>query len=73
MILFTVLMFIIFGRMIGFAFRAAWGFTKVIFTLFFLPLLLIGLVIVGLIRLAWPLLVIIGIVMLIRNTSEAAC
>ena len=73
MMLFAVLMFIVFGRMIGFAFRAAWGLTKVVFVLFFLPLLLIGLVIAGFIRLAWPLLVIIAIVMLIKNTSREVC
>ena len=43
-LLFIILMFGIFGKMIGLAFRATWGITKIFFRLIFLPLVLIGLV-----------------------------
>ncbi|MBO4559312.1 MAG: hypothetical protein J5712_04440 [Lachnospiraceae bacterium] len=72
-ILFAILMFAVFGKVLGFAFRAAWGFTKVFFTLFFLPAILIGLVFVGLIRLALPILVIAGIIMLARRFTGEVC
>ena len=64
-LLFIILMFGIFGKMIGLAFRATWGITKVCFRLVFLPLVLIGLVLGGLIYIAIPLLVIAGIAMLV--------
>ena len=46
-LLFIILMFGIFGKMIGLAFRATWGITKIFFRLIFLPLVLIGLVLGG--------------------------
>ena len=55
-LLFIILMFGIFGKMIGLAFRATWGITKIFFRLIFLPLVLIGLVLGG---------VIVGIIMLV--------
>nr|WP_295308641.1 hypothetical protein [uncultured Blautia sp.] len=64
-LLFIILMFGIFGKMIGLAFRATWGITKICFRLVFLPLVLIGLVLGGLIYIAIPLLVIAGIAMLV--------
>jgi hypothetical protein len=72
MILFTVLMFLVFGRLIGFAFRAAWGITRVAFTFFFLPLILIGLVIAGLIKLALPILLIVAVISLLKNAFAEA-
>ena len=39
-LLFIILMFGIFGKMIGLAFRATWGITKICFRLVFLPLVL---------------------------------
>ena len=72
MILFTILMLLVFGRLIGFAFRAAWGITKVAFTFFFLPLILIGLVIAGLIKLAFPILFIVAVIMLLKQAFAEA-
>lgn len=63
-LLFIILMFAVFGKMIGLAFRMTWGFAKILLTLVFLPVILIALVIGGLISLALPLLVIVGIITL---------
>lgn len=63
--IFVILMVGIFGKLIGLAFKMTWGITKVLFTLVFLPVILIGLVIAGLISIALPLLVVIGIITLI--------
>lgn len=65
-ILFFVLMAVIFGRLAYFAIRLAWGFTRVLFTLIFLPLMFVGAILGGLIRLAFPLLIIVGIISLIK-------
>ena len=60
-------MIMVFGKLIGFAIRAAWGISKVIVTLVFLPLILIGLVLGGLIYLALPILFVVGLVTLFKG------
>lgn len=66
-LLFTILMIIVFGKLIGVAVRATWGIAKVVVSLVFLPLILIGLVIGGLIYIAFPILIVLGIVALVRG------
>ena len=66
-LLFAILMIIVFVKLIGFAIRAAWGISKVIVTLVFLPLILIGLVLGGLIYLAFPILIVVGLVALFKG------
>ena len=64
-LIFTIFMFLIFGNILMFAIKMAWGLTKVLFSLVFLPVFLIVLVLVGLIKLALPILVIVGLVSII--------
>ena len=59
--LFAVMMIGVFGRLIGFAIRLSWGFLKVLLTLIFLPGIIIAGFVMGLLRLAFPLLLIAGI------------
>ena len=66
-LLFAILMIMVFGKLIGFAIRAAWGISKVLVTLVFLPLILIGLVLGGLIYLAFPILILVGLVALFKG------
>lgn len=63
-LLFILLMLIIFGKLIWFAMKAAWGITKIVCTIILLPLLLIGLVFSGLVGIAFPILLVVGIVSL---------
>lgn len=63
--LFIILMIAVFGKMIGFAVKATWGLTKILFNLVLLPVFLIGLVFAGLMYIALPLLVIVGVIMLV--------
>jgi hypothetical protein len=51
--------------MVMLAFRATWGLTKILLNLVVLPLFLIGLVCAGLMSLALPILIVVGIIMLI--------
>ena len=60
-LLFMIFFFWIFGKMIGFAFRASWSIIKVMFTLVFLPLILVGLVFKGLVAIALPVLLVVGL------------
>ena len=66
-LLFTICFLAVFGRMIGFAVSACWGLLKVLFTIIFLPVFLIILVFSGLLSIAFPLLIVIGIWMLIKE------
>lgn len=66
-LIFVLLMLGVFGKMIWFAIRAAWGITKVTFGIVFLPVILIVLAISGLIYIAIPVLIILGIVMIVKS------
>jgi len=61
-LLFIVLMITIFGKMFIFGMKATWGITKIIFSLVLLPIALIGLVIGGLVSLALPILLVVGVI-----------
>ncbi|MCI7262481.1 MAG: hypothetical protein SPF91_04380 [Clostridium sp.] len=68
-ILFTICMIWVFGKLFFFGLKAAWSISKFIVTLVFLPLALIMMVLGGLIYLAFPILIIIGIVSLFTSRS----
>jgi len=55
----------IFGKLLFFGIKAAWGISKLLVTVVLLPLVLIGMVIGGLIYIAFPILIAVGIVALI--------
>lgn len=63
-LIFTILMFVVFGKILIFAFKATWGISKILFSVILLPLFLIILVFSGLIALALPILIVVGIVSL---------
>ena len=67
--LFTVLMIIVFGKLIGVAIRATWGIAKILVSLVFLPLILIGLVLGGLIYLALPILIVVGLISFVKELA----
>ncbi|MDD2471831.1 MAG: hypothetical protein PHT28_02795 [Dehalococcoidales bacterium] len=63
-LLFTIMMFVVFGKLIGLAFRATWGITKILVTVVLLPVVLICMVAGGLIFFTLPILAIVGLVTL---------
>lgn len=63
-LLFCFLMIVVFGNIVGFAVKMAWGVSKVVLSLVLLPVILIGMVLAGLFWIALPVLVIIGVVSL---------
>lgn len=69
-LLFTILMIIVFGKLFLFSIKAAWGVAKILFTIVFLPVILIALVIGGLIEIALPILLVIGVISLIGITDR---
>lgn len=61
-LLFVILLFGVFSKLLVLSIKATWGITKILFTLICLPVILIVLVIGGLIYIALPILIIVGIV-----------
>lgn len=61
-LLFIILLFVVFGKLLKFAIKATWGMAKILVTCIFFPLILIGLVIEGLIYIALPILIVVGLV-----------
>ncbi|SES91183.1 hypothetical protein SAMN02910413_1221 [Pseudobutyrivibrio sp. C4] len=68
-LIFSVMMLIVFGKLLGLAIRASWTVLKVVFTLVFLPLILIGMCIAGMFYIAIPVLIVIGIISLIASST----
>lgn len=64
-LVFICLMIGVFGKLIGLAFKMTWGIAKVLFTLVFLSFVLIALTIGGLVTIALPLVVVVGIISLV--------
>lgn len=64
-LLFAICMIWIFGKLLLFGIKAAWGISKFLFTIVLLPLILIGMVVGGLIYIAFPILIVVAIISLI--------
>jgi len=60
--LFILCFVLIFGRLLTFGIKAAWGISKLLVTVVFLPIILTLMVVCGFISLAFPMLLIIGII-----------
>ena len=65
--LFIVLMLGVFGKLLVFGIRAAWGISKIVLTVVFLPIILIALVAGGLLYIAFPILIVLGLISLVTR------
>ena len=66
-VLFVICMFGVFGKLFCFGLKAAWGISKFVLNIVFLPLILIVMVAGGLLSVAFPLLLIIGVIGLVAS------
>lgn len=66
-LLFCICMMGIFGKLFFFGIKAAWGISKMLITVILLPIILIIMVIGGLLQIAFPILLIIGILSLLTE------
>ena len=66
-LIFICLMIAVFGKLVWFAIRAAWGITKVLFTIIFLPVILIALFGGGFAYVALIGLLIVGALSLVKT------
>lgn len=69
-LIFFILLLTIFGKLLAFSIKAAWGITKILFTVVFIPLILIIMVVCGLMYVALPVLAVIGIVALVYRKNN---
>ena len=67
-LLFAICMIWVFGKLLFFGIKATWGISKFLVTSVLLPLILIGMVVGGLIYIAFPIFIVVGIVAL--NSSK---
>ena len=66
-LLFTICMIWFVGKFFIFGLKASWGIMKLLCTVIFFPMILIGMVVCGLIYIAFPLLIIGGIIGLLTS------
>lgn len=66
-LLFMICMIWVFGKLLFSGIKAAWGISKFLVIVIFLPLILIGMVVGGLIYIAIPILIVTGIAALISS------
>ena len=57
-------------KLIVWSMRAAWGITKIVFSIVVMPVVLIVMALAGLVYLAIPILAIVGIVALIGSAKS---
>ena len=66
-IIFWILMLAVFGKLLVFGIKVGWGIMKILLTVVFLPVILAGMVLGGLLSLAFPILIVVGIIALIKR------
>jgi len=57
-----IMFFAVFGKLLGFAFKVGWGMLKIAAYLIFLPAIVLMLMFGGLLYVALPILIVVGIV-----------
>ena len=60
-------MLFLFGKLLVFGIRAAWEISKIVLTVVFLPIILIALVVGGLFYIAFPILIVLGLISLVAR------
>lgn len=61
-LLFIICMIVVFGKLLFLGIHAAWGISKFLLTMVLFPVILVGLVIGGLLYIAFPILLVLGII-----------
>ena len=69
LLLFVFCMIWFIGKFLIFGVKASWGIMKLLCTVVFFPVILIGLVVGGLLYIAFPLLIVVGIIALAASRS----
>ena len=70
-LIFFILFFAVFGSILKFSLKAAWGITKLVLCLVVLPILMLALLVCGLLVFAIPILIVLGIIFLVKLAVKA--
>ncbi len=70
-LLFFIMMIWVFWKLVKLSVKAAWGISKILFTLVLLPIILIVLAIAGFIYIAIPILAIVGVIALVSGVNKS--
>lgn len=68
-LLLVIWLFGVTGKLAMFSIRAGWGLFKILISVVFLPLTILGLLIGGIIHLSVPILVIIGLITVVKTLT----
>lgn len=68
-LLFVMTLVAVVLKLIGLAFKATWGIAKVIASIVVFPLTLVVMVFSGLIGIAFPILIVVGIVLIVKSVA----
>ena len=68
-LIFAILMMAVFGEFIWIAGRLAWGLWKIVMSIIFFPILMVILTLSGLIMLAIPILIVVGIIAVVLTLA----
>lgn len=68
-LLFVIWLLYVTGKLAMFSIRAGWGLLKILISVVFLPLTILGLLIGGIIHLSVPILVIIGLITVVKSLT----
>ncbi len=66
-LIFTILLVTLVFKLFMFGIRASWGIIKILCSTLIFPILLVGMVFAGLIYLAFPLLLVVGIYFILTS------
>ena len=64
-LLFSILMIVVFGKLLILAIKMTWGILKVVVNLIFLPIIIIALMLAGFVYAAFIILIIVGLISLL--------
>lgn len=71
MFLFIILMVLVFGKLVKFAFKAAWSITMILLTLCILPIILVLIAVAGFVSIAVATLVVVGLIACVASLATA--
>lgn len=71
MFLFIILMVLVFGKLVKFAFKAAWSITMILLTLGILPIILVLIAVAGFVSIAVATLVVVGLIACVASLATA--
>lgn len=68
-IIFAICMLLVFRKLLIFGIKAAWGISRIVVTVIFFPVIMIGIIIGGLAYIALPVVIVLGVALMIMSKT----